>query len=160
MLDTRQEFALRIRRAFQKVPYPGRKIGDQDEFQRIRGKRWQELSVEDLNYDHELLFFNSDGLRYYLPAYLLALLEHPDKASSNISEAVFQNVGLCSGCARNFTDPERVLIAEFFERYLEFFPNKPTHDQSPSWQAWVRKARTEQQKTLQQAILNWKPCEK
>ncbi len=48
-------------------------------FEAFKGKHWREVSLETLisNRDH-LSFFTPEAFRFYLPAFLIALLTHPN----------------------------------------------------------------------------------
>ena len=72
-----------IEQAFDDFPYPGDAQlvspgddGGVDLREDLKGKHWKEIPRDILRYHHDdLPFLSNIGLRYYLPAYLLAALE-------------------------------------------------------------------------------------
>jgi hypothetical protein len=92
--DKRKELVIRVRRAFKKVPYPGNKIGDKEELADFVGKRWDEVKFDDINHNSGLiLFFNSSAFAYYLQAYMIAILEYPDKVKNIVKEDLIYHLG-------------------------------------------------------------------
>lgn len=53
----------------------------------FEGRCWQEMSHEDLleNYD-AIYFFNDEAFRYYLPAFIIDVLQHFDDADHLVDE--------------------------------------------------------------------------
>jgi hypothetical protein len=96
MHRTKQEVISQIRDAFRGVVlgsgvglFEGRALDDyadaatrtacRDEDER---HHWEDIPVEDLNhYDSSLSFFDAEGMRFHLPAYLIAELEGTYRAS-------------------------------------------------------------------------------
>jgi hypothetical protein len=74
-----------IVQAFSDTPYPGddqivayRDDESVDLRESFKGKHWRDISREALRYHHDdLPSLSRAGLRYYLPAYLLAALDEP-----------------------------------------------------------------------------------
>ena len=85
--STKRDLSVLVRSAFPEVPVPRRKkivvSGDPESKEIVRdfGKRkWSEIPFETLFWHRESLFMMSEtGIRYYLPAYLLAMVERYDE---------------------------------------------------------------------------------
>jgi hypothetical protein len=72
----RHELVEEIRQAFAYTPYPSGQVLDE-----FAGKHWSELPIELIQtYRDDLGTFSSEEFRFYLPAYLIAIILHPDKA--------------------------------------------------------------------------------
>lgn len=128
----RQELAQRIEKAFSKAPRPANhKVGDKEELESIIGKKRKEISVEDLVKSRYLISFNREGLRYYLPVYLIMAILRPDEMGEIIDDIVsfllsrsnldFKNPN--ADIRPSFTPEERTVIGIFLEKYEELFPN-------------------------------------
>ena len=74
----------KIRQVFSKTrkPSTSRISRDNDELKGIIGKKWTDLTVDDVNHYSYMGFLTREALRYYLPAYLTKALEHPDQMES------------------------------------------------------------------------------
>lgn len=81
--------AKQIREAFADATYPGddnliydsRDVGARQIADAFRGKHWSEVPFETLLYHNDALhFFSPEAFRFYLPAYLLAVLERYEDA--------------------------------------------------------------------------------
>ena len=74
---------------------------------------WSAISIEDLNrYHSSLPFFDPEGMRFHLPAYLLADLEHALK----IADVLFPLVYLADGAQSRFqalSGAQRDAVREF-----------------------------------------------
>lgn len=91
------EVARQIENAFRAAQYPGdhflteggsSEAADIAEF--LRGRRWQDLKIEELAPNHESIFFMSpEALRYYLPAFLLAGVLQYENAGQIPSSLIF-----------------------------------------------------------------------
>lgn len=73
-----------IEQAFADVPYPGDENIGADPYdwecaelnQHLRGRHWRDIPRDILQYhQHDLPFFSTAGLHYYLPTYMLAALD-------------------------------------------------------------------------------------
>jgi hypothetical protein len=87
--EDKSELAKRIREAFADAPYPGDgnliyapdDLGAREIADAFRGKHWSEVPFETLLYHNDALhFFTDEAFRFYLPAYLLAVLERYEDA--------------------------------------------------------------------------------
>ena len=89
------------------------------------GKRWQDLTAEELRTGHAALsMMTPEGLRYYLPAYLMLVLNDPEEADVEtdktrwaISPPPFGHGPLEAFETRIslLSLPERIAVAYFFE---------------------------------------------
>ena len=115
-----------LRKAFTSDPPPtGDRLvmicGDIDTRQKIRdvfsGRRWWELSPDlIMEYDDAISFMEPEGLRYYLPAYLIATLYADPEWF--FSEMVIYHLYL------PLTRPEGDPIRTKFERFLDLLSAK------------------------------------
>lgn len=119
-----------IRSAFSELPVPASvidiEVGDKETRQALRatlqGKRWGEIPSEVLRFHHDALGFLSPvGVRYLLPAFMVAALDSP---SSPIVDVL---VGLLTrpqepqeeqrflDTMSSLTDSQRVAVRSFLE---------------------------------------------
>lgn len=128
----REELAERIQKIFEATVYPGDdKIGGQlvDDF--IGQRDWQLVPIEVLwRNQTELPIFTADAYRFFLPAFLRAIL------LSSIGEAMLDSVvpsllpsettdmgHIADHAAPKFTMAERSIVAEFLRAVKTLFPN-------------------------------------
>lgn len=92
------ELVAKIKTAFATRPYPGddQLVDDPADYESaeiaeaFRGLHWSEPAPEMLEYNHSALTFFSDAAwRYYVPAFMLVILEHPDKIDMVDSWLIF-----------------------------------------------------------------------
>ncbi len=150
----------RIQAAFAATPYPGdKRIGDDSEVDNFIGKRWQDISPKDLGTVTYLHFFTKEGIRYYVPAYMTAVLEHPELHFS-IREAIIRGLAPIDDPdwkSRNitihefFSPEERAVIRVFFESYEELFPFPDIQQLTPIDRELTQK----DMRALQVAIEYW-----
>ena len=78
-----QEMVRLVYASFENVPYPGDdNIGVHD-IEELAGTYWQNLTLEQiLHHRDEIGSLTPNAFRYYLPAFLLALLQSADKLDS------------------------------------------------------------------------------
>ena len=117
-----------IENAFADTPYPGKNIGDDGEVGRFIGKRWKDVTREDINSNDHLSFFTLDALRYYLPAYLIGVLRNPDlRLDIRLALIKFFDPGedwksnKPELLSKIFSEPEKAAIRSFFENYKQLF---------------------------------------
>jgi hypothetical protein len=149
-----------IQDAFRNTPYPGdNQVGDDTEVYRFIGKRWQDVSVEDIDTVTNLHFFTPEGQRYYIPAYLIAVLIHPN-LRINIREGIIRGLAPILNpewkseritIYEIFSPEERAAIRLFFESYEMLFPFPDIKNLTP-----IEKNFTEEdRRALQIAIEYW-----
>ena len=162
MNDTkRTELVKQIKQAFKKEDFPGRKIGEKEELRDFLGKSWKEVTIDEINGNWSFLFFNDAGLRYYLQAYLIAILEHPDQINSFVREAVLRELGynpMSMDICQIFSKKQRLVLLAFFELYAELFPISIRSDFSAAQMARIQKERDELHSQIEQAISYWQSC--
>jgi hypothetical protein len=119
-LAERQEVVRTIEAAWADAQYPGdNKIAvyseiDFDEVIKIKrdftGKQWKEVSHEILVIDWDCLpFFTVEGLRFYLPAYMIASLLHHESVNM-LTHSILQTL----------SPPDPKGMRENFKRYSNF----------------------------------------
>jgi hypothetical protein len=117
--------------AFQDVPYPGDdNIGSSktwyeavDHETWLKGKRWQDLDLRDIQgHGGSLYFLSREAVPYYLPAFLLACLEpEPDRTKESLLGALTRPTddprrdALFMERIGNLTPAQRAVV----RRYLE-----------------------------------------
>jgi hypothetical protein len=112
-----EEVAEQIRRAFSAAPYPGDNRltqGSSLEATQVsnflKGRRWQDLGVEELALNHESLFFMTpEAIRYYIPAFLIASVRHYDDSDKIPGTLLF------------FLNPCAMTDSEYASRFRERF---------------------------------------
>jgi hypothetical protein len=139
----------KIKAAFEgKAKYPGDKNISVDDFelQGIVGK-WQNLSYETLSTHHQLGFFTPEGLKYYLPAYMIAAIKYPEDI---FGASIIHHLSPPRGVAwktqtvtigANFTKEQKAAIRAFFKAYQEIYPDsfwEDIGDQSSLLETWKR----------------------
>ena len=122
---TEEEVIAQIEAAFADTPSPGSGFNDISATQwdegivdYFRGKTWQEHRVQDLlRYSAALSFFTDKAYRYWLPAFMLAELAHPEDADI-IGEHIafdFTKSGFSAARLGQFAPNELRAIAAFFD---------------------------------------------
>jgi hypothetical protein len=123
----------RIEAAFADTPAPGEAFEDisateWDEgiVEYFRGTTWRGHHVQDLRCHYAALsFFTPKAFRYWLPAFMLAELDHPEEADV-ISECIASNFTRSEGDdekLREFTRDELEAIATFFDECARRYCN-------------------------------------
>lgn len=136
MSQTKTELINKIVKAFKNVPHPGRKIGDLEELRKWTKLKRDDVTFEDAN--ESIIFFSHKALHYFLPAFLIHILNHPDKVDhyriiSNLREydgvPPRPNPKLCE----SFSEEQRQIIVEFLEYYQQQFIVLPSEDEIANW---------------------------
>jgi hypothetical protein len=140
----------RIQNAFQSLPYPGDDNivypdtfrFNYDEglraFKSFKGKPWQEITLEALiaNRDH-LSFLTADAYRYYLPAYMIAVLRHFHKVDVLANNTYYSLTPppkddfweeMFLSRAKGFNRSQQTAIREFLSLYAQLSPDSITDD--------------------------------
>lgn len=156
----KQELAKRIRLAFKNVKYPGRKIGDKEELRDLLGKKREEVTIQDLSRNHEFIYFNAQGLQYYLPVYLLTLIEQPDKLSRWVGDEFIEFIAHESEVTSRpcdvmdiFSEDQKAAVLEFMAYFASVY--YPTPGKQSGKFASVNKERRQR---VQKAIDYWRSC--
>ncbi len=98
----KKELIEKIKKCFSYVPYPGDEdltvhpLGFDEEFyDEIKGKTWQELEPGMLIYHHDCIdILTPKGFQYYLPAFLIADLNEED--GTVIGERLIIGLSMCA----------------------------------------------------------------
>jgi hypothetical protein len=165
----REDFAQKISEAFQSSIYPIKNIGNPYEVKAFVGKKWQEVTVADINTNHSLFFFSDAGLQYFLPAYLIAVLRYPEQVVPDVQYNLLQDLGrldesivmkdrdrkVCEG----FTDIQKLTIIEFLEKYEQMFPFVSQSELEEAESAIFEQEKADIRRLLQKAIDYWKNCQ-
>src|SRR4051794_10054319 len=80
-VSMREELAQKIEKVFTEAEYPGdQNIGVRETAQFISQKEWQKVPIEVIARSQSaiLSFFSPAAYRFYLPAFLCAVLRHPE----------------------------------------------------------------------------------
>ena len=86
-MDKQTDLITEISHAFATVEYPKKgffqAIAERDylewDSQNDKKKIWHDISVDELVKYYDFLFFlDSDGIQYYLPTYMILILENPE----------------------------------------------------------------------------------
>lgn len=118
-----------IRKAFSNTQYPGdTKIGygEKYEIKQFIGKKWQDLSLEELYTDQFPHRFTPKGLQYFMPAFLIAILSDPtDWRSKELAEKLIYSF-IPSGSVAElpskprktiYTKQQLVIMIDFIKAY-------------------------------------------
>ncbi len=133
----------------EKVKYPGDKRISTDDFE-LRGivGKWQNLSYETIADNIEINFLTPEGLKYYLPAYILAVIHYPEAV--DIGNRIIRHLTPPHGVAwktqklnmgADFTPEQKAAIRAFFEAYPQICPDglgEDIGDQSSLFATWQR----------------------
>ncbi len=118
-----------IRKSFSNTEYPGdTKIGrgEKYEIERFIGKKWQDLSLEELFTDQFPQRFTPKGVQYFMPAFLTAILSNPtDWRSKELAKAIINSFTPHSSVSELpnkpprpiFTKQQMVVMLEFIKIY-------------------------------------------
>ncbi|MEO8610331.1 MAG: DUF6714 family protein [Chloroflexota bacterium] len=160
--NKRAELVIKIKKAFKKTPFPGNKIGDKEELTEFLGKRWEEIRFDDLNRNSGfLLWFDPNGLIYYLQAFMVAILEYPEKVTTDVKENLVRYLGgeqpKSEKFRKLFSEEQQELILQFLLnlQYDDLYP--PTSQKlNPGAQRLVARRKAEYNAMWNQAIDYWK----
>jgi hypothetical protein len=129
--DRATVLARQIGEAFRDVPYPGdscltegasSEAVDIADF--LKGRRWQDLRLDELVRNHESVFFMTpEAIRYYLPAFLVVSVLHYQGANPIPSTLLFllrlpkdaEDRSRFQTRFRSFGKPQRDAIKAFLE---------------------------------------------
>lgn len=160
----RIELVNKINKAFKNTQVPKGNIGDRDELVGFRGKHWQDVTLDAIEYNDALYFFNAKGFQYYLPAYLVMILKSPDKVTNTIKDGVIRDLGasvhMPMDMCKLFDDKQRKVILEFLlTQSYEEIHGKPDIDPSNvKMTHFVEKQRMDFETMHQRAINYWENC--
>jgi hypothetical protein len=127
-MDNQQNLAEKVRAAFSDMrkPKDNKVRRDNDELPEIIGKKWEEVSVEDINKCSTLAFFTREGLRNYLPAYLIAATVYSDEIGCPMliiyALTPSSDANWTDQMFADFTSQQKSVIREFFEMYDMLYP--------------------------------------
>jgi hypothetical protein len=116
-----------IETAFADTPAPGNEFddisatsyGEDGTVDYFRGTTWRGHGVRDLRiHDSALSFFTDKAFRYWLPAFMIADLEHPEEADIIGESIVFHLTKADNADARlrQFAQDELDAIATYFDK--------------------------------------------
>ena len=155
----------KVKCAFKDENAPERKkVGERDELPDWVYKTRDFVTYDDLNIFTSLLWFSDQSLRYFLPLYLIALLEHPERMRSDLPRWLVEELGqhLRDSRSQNrckaFTDEQQEVIIEFLEHYDEFFPRSPITISNKGRRQTIDAWETKDRKFRQELIESWKMC--
>jgi hypothetical protein len=151
--------------AFKTAKYPGRKIGDENEIMAFIGKKWQEISIDDINSNQSISFFSAAGYYYYLPAYLIMMLKNPQKIDrfvflgvvrslANYDTMKIQKQKVC----KLFSKKQKDVVLEFLANYEELFFDS-TDGLSRGRQKFIERENEEARAYINSAIEYWSKCD-
>ena len=122
-----------IKLAFRGSDYPGDQNLGREEIQSFRGYSWENVPLDVLvSHRDDLMFFSVPAFCYFVPAMLLALLEH-DAEVDTLHENLILMLSPPSPdrpiwdqeffiMADGFSDQQRAVLCRFFEGYTQLFP--------------------------------------
>ena len=160
----RQRVAKQIEEAFADTPYPrDNNIGstdrddDRDIELALRGQHWREITLEAIfEYRGHLPFLTPNALQFYLPAFMLATLNHYSEVDTLSSNLIFmlappgeENDEFSAyflARASRFNRAEQAAILAFLETY---FPLYPEYFAYGEWESPYKAL-------LEDAIMFWK----
>src|SRR5689334_23226480 len=129
----REELAQRIENGFTEAEYPGdHNIGVWEIAQFIGQKEWRKVPIDVIARSQAaIIVFSPAAYRFYLPAFLCAVLRHPELegllegaiAYSLIASFTPDNLKkIPESAVAFFNHAEKLLIVEYLEKYGELFP--------------------------------------
>lgn len=115
----------KIRKAFSNTQYPGdTKIGEGEEyeFKQFIGKKWQDLSLEELFTDQFPQRFTPKGMQYFMPAFLIAILsESTNWRSQELAKGIITSLTPHQSVIQNpSTPPKTVYTKQQLSVIIEF----------------------------------------
>ena len=144
------EVAAQIEAAFEDTPSPGNNFEDisatkcdEGIVDYFRGKTWRGHRVEDLRH-HEaaMSFFTDQAFRYWLPAFMLAELDHPAEADI-IAEGIASHLTESEGAdarLRHFARDELEAMAAFLSECARRYDDIHFRDAERAVRARIEKA--------------------
>jgi hypothetical protein len=142
--NRRCKLADEIREAFPASPIPSQIISEEllydSERQEIvdafSGRSWHELSTEELRYhDIALSCYTPRGFAYYLPAYLLAIVDDLERADILVDGTLYHlrpRAGFTEKLRARMealSSQQRQAVAHFAEYLRDLFPEMFHHDE-------------------------------
>jgi uncharacterized protein DUF6714 len=125
----KQGLVLKIEKAFRTAPFPGRKIGIYgytSEVSDFIGKTWQEIRLNDVNWDDPLYFFTLEAFHYYLPAYLISIINEPENVNPVIIDKLIEKLSFGDWTKKKFcklfTKQQKAVIRDFLNHVEELLP--------------------------------------
>ena len=121
-----------ITSAFKDIEYPGDgELHRNDETKELIGKHWKDIPLEMLRVDSRILYLSPKALRFYLPAYLIAIISNPDEMDILVGDIVRFLSPTEQSLWKNETIPylppfepkEKAAIKAFFDAYKQLFPD-------------------------------------
>ena len=145
--DDKSELVKQIRDAFADVPYPGdnhlsynpEDLGANQIADAFRGKHWTEVPFETLLYHNDALhFFTDEAFHFYLPAYLLAVLERYDDADIlpemlvgvlTAPDPEAPDYSFFQQKFKSFTSAQEAAVKAFLEYLMKTYPDHYRHNE-------------------------------
>lgn len=146
------ELIQQIEAAFADVEYPGdHSLYRTNETKELIGKHWKNLPLELLRVQERILYLSPEALRFYLPAYLIAIATYPIEMDVLVDDIVYflsptpksQTVPYLP----NFDAKQKSAIHAFLDAYKTLFPDG-------SWKYYEPT-----RETLERAITYWQANE-
>lgn len=170
--NQREALIAEVKSVFADTPYP-RIIGNLPNPSEFEDKKWDELSVNVVQSNHYLFLFDEEAFRYFLPGYLLIMLQNPtEMVDGFIIDGILRHLGqeydelpkqdLC----KLFNREQRDVVLKFLNLFeaLWLSPNieKQVLRIHPKRREWAKKElETIQRKSLsllEKAIQYWQNC--
>lgn len=158
----RQQLQAKIEKAFEHTtPPPDHKIGDPYEVRQFHSKRWQDVSLEDITSTYNIFFFSSEGLHYFIPAYLIAILGDYEKLRGHqVVSSVLRFLGEFDSIRpqktplkKLFSKQQIQLILEFLENFETMFPWPNPENRNE--ETFIDRQKSNWQEHIERAIRYW-----
>ncbi len=135
-IEMYEELARRVESEFSQAVYPGdQNLGIREIEDFIGQKEWRKVPLELLIRKNSVLIsFSPAAYHFYLPAFLCALLRHPDFQGYLEQPIVYSLIPspildmpneIPEQAIPLFTTGEKSLIVEFLENHANLFPSSP-----------------------------------
>ncbi len=163
MATTKIEMTHKVIQAFKRVPHPGRKIGDLEELRKWTKMKWQNVTAADINAAGELVFFSNNAVQYFMPAFLIAILEQPSKINclTIIKQLGELNQKSTQRLCETFTNEQKQVIIEFLRFHEESYM-QPSEEEMDDWtqarRQYTREYYTSYINQVRQTRKTWEQC--
>lgn len=158
----RQQLQAKIEKAFKNTtPPPAHKMGDPYEVSDFHGKRWQDVSLEAIRSTYNIFFFSSEGLHYFIPAYVIAILRDYDQLRGYaVVDSVLRFLGEFdtvypqkTPLKKLFSTQQIQVILEFLEDFETMFPWPELENKNE--QIALDRQKANRQEFIERAVQYW-----
>jgi hypothetical protein len=131
MIALRARLTQQIESGFSDIEYPGDSaLFGFDMTQKFIGKHWKNVPIEMLKNEDRFLHLSAKALHFYLPAYLIGIINHPEEMDALVDDMLHflspsskpHVEAKTISYLPDFDPKQSAAILAFLEAYEELFP--------------------------------------